>query len=123
MRQDILADVLSVIKNAERIGKTECITKSSKVVKAVLTVLQNHNYIGDYEFVDNGRGGKFKIELRGKIIDCNVIKPRFSAKTDEFEKWEKRYLPAKDFGIIILSTPQGILTHAQAKEKNTVQDK
>ena len=31
---------------------------------------------------------------------------------------EKRYLPAKDFGILIMSTSKGIMTHYDAKKKN-----
>lgn len=113
-----MADALSIIKNAERVGKPECVTRASKVVKSVLSVLQNHNFIGSFEFVDNGRGGRLKIELKGKIIDCNVVKPRFSVKTDEFEKWEKRYLPAREFGLLILTTPKGVVDHRKAKELN-----
>ena len=37
----------------------------------------------------------------------------------DFEKYEKRFLPAKDFGIIIMTTPQGIMTHIEAKKKST----
>lgn len=118
MRQDILADALSTIKNAERVGKTECVIQANKIVKSILKVLQDNNYIGSFEFVDNGRGGKFKIELKGKIVDCNVVKPRFSVKTDEFEKWEKRFLPAREFGLLVLSTPKGIVDHKKAKEIN-----
>ncbi len=38
--------------------------------------------------------------------------------TEEFEKFEKRFLPAKDFGFLILSTSKGIMTHLAAKEKS-----
>ena len=48
---------------------------------------------------------------------CGAIKPNFSVKKDGFEKFEKRYLPAKDFGVLIVSTSQGIMTHVEAKEK------
>ncbi len=41
MRHDTLADVMSALKNAERVGKGECITPSSKLVKEVLKVMQN----------------------------------------------------------------------------------
>ncbi len=116
MFQDPLADVLSTIKNAEKVGKRECVTPASKVIRSVLKVMQDHNYIGAFEFVEDGKSGKFKVELKGKIIDCNVIKPRFSARVDEFEKWEKRWLPGKDFGFLIVSTPKGILDHKKAKE-------
>jgi len=45
-----------------------------------------------------------------------VISPRFSVKVDEFEKWEKRKLPARGVGLLILTTPKGILDHRKAKE-------
>ena len=116
MLQDALADVLNVMKNAEKIGQRECVTPASKLVKSVLQVMQDNQYIGAYEFVDNGKGGKFKIELKGSIIDCNVIKPRFSVGVEGFEKWEKRFLPARNIGLLILSTPKGVMDHKKAKE-------
>ena len=118
MLHDPLADALSTIKNAERVGKNECVTKTSKVIKAVLKTMQEKGYIGTFEFVDDGKSGKFKIELKNKIIDCNVVKPRFSVKVEEFEKWEKRFLPARNVGILILSTSKGIIDHKKAKELN-----
>jgi small subunit ribosomal protein S8 len=116
MLHDPLADVLSTIKNAERVGKNSCVTRASKVIKSILQILQAHDYIGAFEFIDDGRGGKFKIELKGKVIDCNIIKPRYSVKVDEFEKWEKRYLPAREFGLLILSTSKGVIEHKKAKQ-------
>ncbi|MEM5801970.1 MAG: 30S ribosomal protein S8 [Candidatus Aenigmatarchaeota archaeon] len=118
VRHDLLADALSSIKNAERDGKKECFTKASKLVKNVLKVLQSHDYIGPYEYIEDGRGGLFKIELKGKIIDCNVIKPRFSVKLDEYEKFEKRFLPARKIGILIVSTSKGVMDHRKAQGKH-----
>jgi len=119
MLQDILADALVAIKNAEKVGKPECVIRASKTIKEVLKILQSQDYIGAFEFIDDGKSGKFKIELKGKILGCNVIKPRFAIKVDEFEKWEKRWLPAKGFGILILATPKGIIDHNKAKELHT----
>ena len=118
MLQDQLADVLSAIKNAERIGQKEIVTRASKEIRAVLEILQEDGYIVAFEFIDNGKSGKFKIELKGKIIDCNVIKPRHATAVKEFEKWEKRYLPGREFGILILTTPKGFMNHKKAKEMN-----
>ena len=81
--------------------------------------MNENNYIGSFEEIDDGKGGVLKINLLSNINKCGVIKPRFSTKQNGFEKWEKRYLPAKDFGIILVSTPQGIMTHSDAKEKST----
>ena len=116
MLQDPLADALSTIKNAERVGKKECITRASKLLKEVLKIIQENGYVGAYEFIDDGKSGKFRIELKGKIIDCNVIKPNYSVKVEEFPKWEKRFLPGREFGLLILSTPKGIIDHKKVKE-------
>ncbi len=117
MRHDLLSDVLSAIKNGENQGKTETITPASKLVKNVLLLLQKHKYIGDFEYIDDNRGGKFKIQLLGKINDCNAIRPRFTAKTKDYEKYEKRFLPAAGMGFIFVSSSQGLMTHTEAKEK------
>jgi len=112
----MLADALSAIKNAERVGKKELEVKASKLIGNVLKIMKEKGYIGNFKFIQDGKGGKFKIELKGKIIDCNVIKPRFSVKVDEFEKWEKRYLPAYNVGVLILTTNKGVIDHSKAKE-------
>ena len=119
MRHDLLADALSTIKNADKIGKKECYVKGSKLVQSVLRILQKNKYIGFFELINDGKSGVFKIELKNKILDTNVIKPRFSVKVDEFEKWEKRYLPARNVGILILTTPKGVLDHKTAKQLHT----
>lgn len=117
---DPLASCLSKIMNAEKIGKMECLVKpASKEIKKILAILNDHNYLGKFQVIEDNKGGILKIPLLGNINKCGVIKPRFSTKKDEMEKWEKRYLPAKDFGLIIVSTPKGYMTHNQAKEKGT----
>ena len=116
MMQDPLADVLTIIRNAEKIGRKECVTHTSNLIKAILKIMHEYKYIGSFEFIDDGKGGKFKIELKGKIIDTNVIKPRFSVGVDEFEKYEKRFLPAENIGLLILSTSKGVIDHKKAKE-------
>ena len=117
MQHDLLSDVLSAIKNGDKHGKREAVTSFSRLIKDVLLILQKNNYIGDFERIDNKKGGKVKVQLLGKINDCNSIKPRFYVRKDEYDKWEKRYLPAIGLGFLIISTSQGILTHDVAKEK------
>ena len=83
----------------------------------VLDLMQARGYIEAYEVADKGRGGVLKIKLNGMINKCGVIKPRFSVTKQEFDKFEKRYLPAKDFGFIIISTTKGLMTLEEAREK------
>ncbi len=115
---DTLAAALSNIRNAEKVAKSSCLTKPvSKVTEKVLALMKEHRYIGDYKAIEDGRGGVFEIQLIGAINKCGVVKPRFSVTKEEFVKFEKRFLPAIDFGLLIVSTSQGIMTHIQAKEK------
>ena len=118
-RLDSLADALSTIYNHEVVGKKEVIIRpASKLIAEVLRVFQRQGIIGEFEFIDDGRAGVFKVQLLGRINKCGVIKPRFPLKKDVFEKYEQRWLPARDFGFLIVSTSQGIMTHTEAKEKN-----
>ena len=116
---DTLAAALSNILNAEKVGKVTCVVKPvSKVTKAVLEIMKEKHYIGEYTIIEDGKGGYIEINLIGGINKCGAIKPRFSTTMSEYDKFEKRFLPSKDFGIIILSTSKGIMTQDQAKEKN-----
>ncbi len=118
MRFDTLADALSTIKNSEYAGKLECVIKpASKVIAQVLRVMKEYGYVKEYEFVEDGRAGLFKVKLTGKINNCGVIRPRYPVKKDTIEKYEKRFLPASGFGVIIISTSQGVMSHYEAKER------
>jgi small subunit ribosomal protein S8 len=117
-KMDTLANGLTTIVNNEMRNKGECvINPTSKLLGKVLRVMQLNGYIGEFEFIDDGRSGKFKVQLMGRINKCGAIRPRFSVKSDGFEKWEKKYLPSRDIGILVVSTSKGILSHKEAKEK------
>lgn len=114
MKHDPLADMFSVVKNMESIGKSECLVPASKIIKDVLKAMHQKRYIGEQEFIDDGKGGMYRVKLAGKINNCGVIKPRFSIGKRDFIKWEKRYLPASGTGILIVSTSAGIMDQQQA---------
>jgi small subunit ribosomal protein S8 len=116
---DTLSNGLTAIMNNEMRNKRDCvISPASKLLGRVLRVLQLNGYIGEFEFIDDGRAGKFKIQLLGRLNKCGAIKPRYSVGADGFEDWEKTFLPARDVGIIVVSTPSGVLSHREAKAKN-----
>ena len=117
---DLINDAIVNIKNHERIGKNQCVVKpKSKLLISILLVFQKEGYIGEFEVMDDSRGGRIRIELIKNINECGVIKPRFPVKYDEFTKWEKRFLPARDLGTLIVTTPKGIMGHRDAKKENT----
>ena len=116
---DPLASALSKLLNADKVGKTECIVKPvSNLHLEVLKIFKDNGYIKDFELVKDSKYRIVKVSLIGSINKCGVIKPRFPFKIENVEKFEKRYLPAKDFGILIVSTTKGIITHLDAKNKN-----
>jgi len=117
MQHDPLNDAMSSIRNAEKVGKQECtIAPSSKLVGRVLKVMVDNHYIREFEFVEDNKAGKYKVRLNGHINECGVVRPRYSIKVTDMEKFESRYLPAQDFGVLILTTTKGIISHVQAKE-------
>jgi len=118
MMHDLINDAIVNIKNHERIGKRECIVKPvSKLLIDILRIFQREGYIGEFELEEDGRGNNIKINLIHRINDCGVIKPRYPVKHNEFTKWEQRFLPARDFGVLIVSTSKGVMSHREAKEK------
>ena len=116
---DPLGNVLSHIYNCEKIGRQESIVKpASKLVINVLKIMKEKNYVGEFNIVKDGKSNLIKVNLLGNINKCGVIKPRSPFKVDELTKFEKRFLPAKDFGYIIVSTPHGLMTHQEVRGKN-----
>lgn len=115
---DPIADALVQIKNAEDASKKECtIMHGSNFLGEILRTMKEHEYIGESEKKTSGTIISYVVKLSGKINDCKAIKPRYAVKKDSYEKYEKRYLPARDIGLLIVSTPQGVMSHTSAKSK------
>ncbi|MEM1681503.1 MAG: 30S ribosomal protein S8 [Sulfolobales archaeon] len=118
---DTLANALSTIYNNEMRGNREALLMpSSKLVASVLRVMQRYGYIGEFEHIDDGRWGKLKVQLLGRINKCGAIKPRYSVKYVDLLRmpdWLKSYLPSRDIGILVLSTSQGVISHMEAIER------
>ena len=115
---DTLANGLTTIINNEMRRKRECIiNQASKLLGRVLRVMQLNGYIGEFEFIDDGRSGKFRVQLLGRVNKCGAIKPRIPVSSKKIENWEKDFLPSRDIGVLILSTSQGVLSHREVREK------
>ncbi|HEY4673045.1 MAG TPA: 30S ribosomal protein S8 [Nitrososphaerales archaeon] len=115
---NILANLFSAMYNNEMRNKKEClVVPSSNLAAKVLRTMQASKYIGEFETIDDAIGGKIRIQLLGRINRCGVISPRFAVKVKEFGKWERQYLPAVGIGVLIVSTPQGVMSHKEAQEK------
>ena len=119
VRISVLNDALKTILNAERAGKRQVLIRpSSKVILRFLKLMQKRNYIGDFEVIDDRRGGKVVIELLGRINKCGVISPRMDISVSDYEKAVANLLPSRQFGYIVLTTNIGIMDHEKARRKH-----
>jgi small subunit ribosomal protein S8 len=118
---DPLANALATITNSEMRRKQEAaIWPASKLIIRVLRVMQKYGYVGEFEYIDDGRWGKIVVQLLGRINRTGAVKPRISVTYRDIVKmphYLRRYLPSKDIGVLILSTNQGVMSHREAIEK------
>ena len=116
---NILANLFTTLFNTEDRRKDSCIiVTTSKLGIEVLNTLKKEGYIGDFEHIDDKRGGKFKIKLLAKISKCGAITPRFKVKKDEYGVWERQFLPSYNRGMLLVTTNQGVMSHKEAIDKN-----
>lgn len=113
MAQDIVADGLNQIMNIKRVGKTEVVlTRYSKLLLNVLDAMKKDGHL-DYELNEEERKLTVKII---KLNVCKAIKPRYFVSVSDIEKYLRRFLPSRNFGVMLISTNKGLVTHAEAEE-------
>lgn len=121
--RDWLAAMLNDFMQCKRAGKNHTtVMPCSKLMLEVLKVMKAEGYVTDFKVeevksVKSDRVCFKKVEVElGKLNKCQAIKPRFYSGHD-FTKWIKRYLPARQLGILIVSTSKGIMSHREAEAK------
>lgn len=118
MNNDIIANALSKINNAEKVNKKEVILcPISNLLIRILEIFEEKGYIEGFTIKEEDKKRYAIVKLSNTINKCGAIKPRFFVKKDEYDKYEKRYLPAANFGYLIVSTNQGLMTNEEAKER------
>ena len=61
---DVIADMLTRIRNANDVGHPEVDIPSSKMKVAIAKTLKEEGYIKDYEVIDDGKQGILKVYLK-----------------------------------------------------------
>lgn len=112
MSQDIIADALNMLRNAKKARKEITkVNRTSKLLIEILKIMKQNKAVKKYKIdIKN----KFVEITLGDFMECKAIKPRFTVKKDQIEKYKRRYLPARDIGAIIISTSKGLMTHKEA---------
>lgn len=114
---DPIADMLTRIRNAQAVAKTEVSMPSSKLKVAIAKTLKDEGYIGSYHVTNQGAKAQLGISLRyyqGKpVIDCiqRVSRPgqRIFKSCNDLPK------VMNGLGIAVVSTSQGVMTDKKAR--------
>lgn len=115
MSHDIVADALNMMKNAKKARKeTIKINRISNLLIEILKIMKQKGTIKRYKI--NTKDKSIEITI-GDLSECKAVKPRFSAKKEQVEKYRRRYLPSRNLGVVVVSTNKGLMTHEEAQEE------
>jgi len=118
---DPVGDMLTRIRNGQRVGKSSVVSPASKLRTGVLDVLQREGYIRGYN-VNEIRKGVSEITIELKYFEGDaVIKQIDRVSTPGRRVYSKiKDLPKvyNGLGIAVLSTPRGVLSDQEARDQN-----
>ena len=115
---DQLADLITRIRNAVSVGKTEILVPTSKLKVALIEVLAKNGYIASFDIVEGSPRG---------MLHVVINEPGTIAKINEIAKVSKPgrrvYSSANDLpvvksgrGMVIVSTSKGLMNGREAKK-------
>lgn len=114
---DPIADMLTRLRNALAVKKSEIVLPYSKIKLAIADILKQHGYVVDYKKSDDNHG-EIRISLKYNGNQAAITNLKRISKPGQ-----RIYVPADElpivlnnFGIAIISTSQGIMTNKEAKK-------
>ena len=119
--QDPIADMLTRIRNANRVGRRMVLIPRSKICLGIAQVLKDEGYIEDFDSVDDATQGQIRVKLKYSLSGDKVIhaidresKPgcRVYRAVGELPK------VLNGMGIVIVSTSKGVMSDRKARESN-----
>lgn len=116
-RTDLIADALTIIRNAVMAKKQNADIPASNMLKAILGILQKEEYIDDFKFIEDKRQGLLRVYLKytkGKSA-IKVIRRASKPGLKVYVKHDKMPNVLRGRGIAIISTSKGIFTNKEAK--------
>ncbi len=118
---DPIADMLTRIRNAVRINRKQVIIRASKICEEVASVLKKEGYIGDFDRIDDARGGIIRITLKYDQTGQPVI----SEITRISKPGRRIYSPVDrlpnvlgGMGIVVVSTSKGVMSDKSCRQAN-----
>ena len=119
--QDPIADMLTRIRNANRVGRKLVQIPKSKICTGIAQVLKDEGSIEEYDVVEDGKQGQIRVKLKYSLAGEKVIheidrasKPgrRLYNKVDELPR------VLNGMGIAVVSTSKGVMSDRKAREQN-----
>lgn len=119
--QDPIADMLTRIRNANRVGRRLVLIPASKICSGIAQVLKDEGYIEEFDKVDDGKQGQIRIKLKYALNGTKVI----HAIDRESKPGRRLYKKVEDLpnvlngmGIAVVSTSKGVMSDRRARENN-----
>jgi small subunit ribosomal protein S8 len=119
--QDPIADMLTRIRNANRVGRKEVRVPRSKICNGIAQVLKDEGYIDDFDVIEDTQQGMIRVKLKYSMNGDKVIH-----ELDRQSKPGRRLyrgvgdLPRvlNGMGIVVISTSKGVMSDRKAREQN-----
>jgi small subunit ribosomal protein S8 len=119
--QDPIADMLTRIRNANRVGRRMVLVPRSKICTGIAAVLKSEGYIDDVDSIDDGRQGQLRIRLKYALNGSKVIHTIDRESKPGCRVYRSvGSLPnvLNGMGIAVVSTSKGVMSDRQAREQN-----
>ena len=121
MMTDPIADMLTRIRNAAKTRKAEILLPYSKFKFAIAKILEGEGYVNSVEKVRAKTGTFDELKVILKYVPetrenrITLIKRISTPGRRLYAGYEDLPRIAGDRGIVIVSTPQGVMTNKQAR--------
>lgn len=119
--QDPIADMLTRIRNANRVGRRLVLIPKSKICLGIAQVLKDEGYIEEYDTIDDGKQGQLRVRLKYSMSGEKVIHALDRQSKPGCRVYRKvGDLPRvlNGMGIAVVSTSKGVMSDRKAREEN-----
>lgn len=115
--QDPIADMLTQIRNAQAVSKSEVILPYSKVKAAIAALLKQEGYVTDYEKLEDNHKFYLKVVLKYHLGAPVISRIKRVSRPGLRQYRQKQDLPKVQdgLGIAVVSTPKGLMTDRAAR--------
>ena len=117
---DVIADMLTRIRNANDAKHESVEIPASNMKKAIADILANEGYIKGYQIIDDNKQGIIKVTLKyvGKQKAITGLKRVSKPGLRVYANCEDMPKVMNGLGIAIVSTSKGVMTDKMARKEN-----